>query len=78
MSSLQVFLILVSGLALGIFLGTRIAKADLLARIGWAAVGAIPGASFLCDDVRFTLTLVLFLPLLVWRHFHTRHRHLSL
>lgn len=73
MSDLQVFLILVCGLALGLVIGSRIAKADLLARIGWAAVGAVPGVSFLCDDVRLVLALVLVVPILVWRHFHAKH-----
>ena len=68
MSQESVFLILCVGLAVGIYLGNRFAKNDFLARFGWAAVGAVPGAAFLVGEPKAILVVLVMLPLLGWRY----------
>ena len=69
MTNLELFLVSALGTGIGTIIGQRVAKGDLVGRIGWAAVGAMPGAAFLVGQPWYMAAmLVAILLLLMRRH----------
>jgi hypothetical protein len=70
MTNLEIFLISAVGLGIGNFIGHRLASYDLVGRIGWAAVGAMPGAAFMVGQPSAMAAMLFAIPVLLVR----RHR----
>ena len=67
MTNLELFLVGVLGMGIGSAVGQRFAKSDLVGRIGWTAVGAMPFAAYRVGEPLSMAAMLVAIPLLLLR-----------